>query len=91
MFDLLEIIVRLAIKALNGLIAAFAAVMEQAVDLLPDMPSLPDPPDALVTAEAWVAWFFPVNTLLDILAATLVFFIVWSAVVIGLRWAKASE
>ena len=54
-------------------------------------PALPDPPQALVTAEGWVAWVFPVGTVLQILGFTLAVFLLWQLVAIGLRWAKALD
>jgi len=88
---LLDHVVELLIRGLNGLIAALAAVLSALFDVLPDMPDLPEPPESLVTAESWVAWFFPVGTVLDILAFVLAMFLLWQVVAIVLRWAKAKD
>lgn len=87
--QLLSGIGQLVIDALNGLIAALGTVLQGFFDLLPDLPDLPDEPDSVVTASSWVAWFFPVSTLLDVLAFILSMWLLWQAVAIALRWAKA--
>ena len=88
---LLDAIETLAIRALNALIAGLGAVLQALVSLLPDMPELPEPPDALIMAESWVAWVFPVGALLTILAFVLAMYLLWQAVAIALRWAKATD
>ena len=88
---LLSGIVGLVIKAVNALIAAVAAVLAALLELLPEMPAVPEPPAALITAESWVAWAFPVGTLVDVLVFTLAMWLLWQAVAIGLRWAKATD
>lgn len=87
--DLLGAVAELVIRALNALIAALAAAVSALLSILPNMPGLPDPPAALVTAEGWVAWAFPVGTVLQILTFTLAVFLLWQVVAIVLRWAKA--
>jgi hypothetical protein len=79
----------LVIPALNAVIAALGAAAAAALALLPDMPALPDLPEPMVTAEAWVAWFFPVNTVWDILVFALSMWVLWNVVAIALRWGKA--
>lgn len=83
-------IVALLLEAVNGLIAALGGLLQALFDALPALPALPDPPDALLTAESWVAWAFPVGTLLDVLAFVLAMWLLWQAVAIVLRWAKAT-
>ena len=78
-----------ALLIVNGLVAGFAAVVAGFVSILPDMPAIPSLPSPFTTAASWVAWFFPVGVLLDILAAVLAFWLVWQLCVIALRWAKA--
>jgi hypothetical protein len=87
---LLGAIAAFVVKAINALIAALASVIAALFSALPDMPQLPDPPAALVTAEGWVAWVFPVGTLISILEFVLAMWLIWQIVVIALRWAKAS-
>ena len=41
--------------------------------------------DAIIDEELRVAWFFPVGTVLDILAAVLAFWVLWQVTVIALR------
>lgn len=89
--ELLSGIAALVVDALNALIAALGATVAALVAILPEMPALPDPPAALLTAEAWVAWAFPVGTLLDCLAFSVTVLAVWYLVVIALRWAKATD
>jgi hypothetical protein len=84
-------IVGVIVDAVNGLLAALAAVLQGLFDLLPDLPALPEPPDALILAESWVAWVVPVGTILDILTFTLAMWLLWQAVAIVLRWAKATD
>lgn len=79
----------LAIKALNAIITALGAALSAALSVLPDMPALPDPPSQLIMVEGWVAWVFPVTTMLDVLAFVLVIFLMWQLVAIALRWARA--
>lgn len=86
---LIAAIGRLILDALNALIAGLAAVIAALVSVLPDMPDLPDPPDALVTAEGWVAWFLPVATIVEALTVVVGWWLIWQAVSIALKWAKA--
>lgn len=75
--------------ALNGLILALGTIVGGFLSILPDMPALPTLPDPFTTAAAWVAWFFPVDTLLTVLALVITLWLVWQLVVVALRWAKA--
>jgi len=88
---LLDILVSAVVACLNALIVAIAAVLSGLFAILPDMPDLPTPPDAMTTAAEWVSWFFPVGTVIDILAFVLTMFLLWQAVVLALRWAKATD
>jgi len=82
-------IIGAVVGALNTAIAALGAAAAAAIALLPNMPALPTEPSALVTAEGWVAWVFPVNTVWDILVFFIGVWLLWQAVAIALRWAKA--
>jgi hypothetical protein len=88
---LLDHALELLYTIVNGFIVAVATVLEAVRSILPEMPALPAPPDALVTAESWVAWVFPVGTLLDVLAFVISMVVIWEVVVLVLRWAKAHE
>lgn len=87
--DFLAGIANLVVGAINALIAGLATAINGILSILPSMPALPTPPPALLTAEGWVAWVFPVSTLLDVLAFTLTMFLLWQVVGLILRWAKA--
>jgi len=90
MFDwLFDGIEELAVLAVHGLIAAFAAVLSVLFAALPDMPALPELPSTLTMALEWVAWVFPVDTLVDVLGFVLAMWLLWQAVAIALRWARA--
>jgi len=82
-------IVSIVVGAVNALLAAIGAILSVIVAALPDMPDLPELPAPFVTAESWVAWFFPVGTLLDILAFWLAMWLLWQITALVLRWAKA--
>lgn len=86
---LLSGIAGLVVGALNALIAALAVAVMAALTLLPEMPAFPTPPPALVLAESWVAWVFPVQTLINVLLFVLSMFFLWQMIAIALRWAKA--
>jgi hypothetical protein len=87
--SLLGILVDAVVACLNALIAALGAVLAALFALLPDLPALPDLPDSMVTAESWVAWFFPISTVVDILTWGFAMWLLWQAVALALRWAKA--
>lgn len=88
---LLDGIEALCVRGLNGIIAALGSLLSALISLLPELPGLPTPPAALLMAEGWVAWVFPVGTLLDILAFVLVMWLLWQGVALALRWAKATN
>lgn len=86
--DLLTSIANLVIGAVNALIAGLGAVLSALISALPSMPALPTLPDSMVTAESWVAWVFPVSTLIEVLTFVSTMYLLWNIVAIGLRWAK---
>jgi len=86
---LLDILVDAVVLVINAFIAAIGAVLGALFAVLPDLPELPEPPDAIETAASWVAWFFPVGTVIDVLAFVLTMYLLWQAVALALRWAKA--
>jgi hypothetical protein len=88
---LLDNVGHLVVIGLNALIAALGTVIAGLFSLLPDMPALPTLPDAMVTAEAWVAWVFPVSTVFDILVFGFSMWLLWQAVALALRWARALQ
>jgi hypothetical protein len=86
---LVQALVDAVAPVLNALIAALAVAAAAVLGLLPDMPALPDLPAPMVQAEAWVAWAFPVETVWNILVFSAGVWLLWQAVAIALRWAKA--
>lgn len=81
---LLSGIVTLVQTILDALATAASAILS----LLPAMPSLPSLPTPFITAESWVAWFFPVGTVVDVLATVLTLWVIWFVAAIGLKWAR---
>lgn len=77
------------VAAINAVISAFATAIAAVLSVLPNMPDLPALPAPFVTAEGWVAWFFPIGTVVDILSWGALAWLAWQAVQIALRWAKA--
>jgi hypothetical protein len=80
------------IGALNLIVAALGALIAAAVALLPDMPEeIPSVPTELTTAAAWINWLFPVSAVAGLLGFLLTAWVLWQAVVILMRWAKATS
>jgi hypothetical protein len=79
------------VLTLNLLLAALGTLIEGFVILMPDMPDLPTMPGAMLTALAWINWFFPVGTVVQILTFLFGAWLLWQAVVLILRWAKATN
>jgi hypothetical protein len=78
--------------AINGFVAALGAVVALAIAAIPvDMPDPPAMPDAMTTALSWVAWVFPIGTLLAIIAFFLSVWLMWQAIAVVLRWVKALD
>lgn len=74
-------------EVINIVIKGLGAFIALVVDLLPELPGLPDaaPP----TAVSWLAWGFPVATVLAAAAALCTMYGVFLLVRIALKWAKA--
>lgn len=79
------------IGALNLIIASLGALIVLAVELLPDMPTTPTVPSEITTAASWVNWIFPVNTVAQIITFLIGAWVLWQAVVLLMRWAKATS
>jgi hypothetical protein len=79
------------VLALNLVLDGLGALIETLVALLPDMPSdsIPAVPAEITTAAAWVNWFFPVSTVSNFFIFLLAAWLLWQAVAIAMRWAKA--
>ena len=77
------------IGALNLILAALGALIATLVSLLPDMPATPSAPAAVTTAAGWVNWVFPVAQVALFFTFILSAWILWQAVAIAMRWAKA--
>lgn len=74
---------------INAIVIALAAVVSTVIGLMPDIPTPPSMPDAMTTALSWIAWFFPVGTVVDIFAFLAAAWLIWLGVSVILRWAKA--
>lgn len=79
----LVLTLNLLLAALGGLIAALA-------ELLPPMPDTPSVPSQITLVADWIAWFFPVGTVIDILVFLLAAWLLMQVVLIVMRWAKAT-
>jgi energy-converting hydrogenase Eha subunit A len=79
---------------LNLVIAALGAAIAALALLMPTMPDFPTTPSWLSSTGptpvlGWIAWFFPVHQLVLMLAFFLSAWLLWFALSIVLRWAKA--
>lgn len=79
-----------AVMAANWIIAGLGAIIEAAIELLPDMPDLPERPEWITLGFTWVGYWFPVGYLLEVMAAVFLLWVAWFVVRIPLRWAKAN-
>jgi hypothetical protein len=79
---------RLVVTGLNALIKALAAAANAVLSLLPGMPSFPTMPTQVTNALAWINWFFPVGTLVNIVTMLVAAWLIWMVVRVPLRWAK---
>lgn len=75
----------------NLIIAALGALIAAAIELLPEIDGVPAVPDEITAAAGWVNWFFPVGTVLNFFTFIVGAWLLWQAVVLGLRWAKATD
>jgi len=73
---------------INALVIALAAVVSVVTALMPTIPSAPSLPGPMTTALAWIAWFFPIGTLIDIMAFLLTAWLIWIGVSVVLRWVR---
>jgi hypothetical protein len=78
-----------ATLVLNALIAALGAALAAVLLLLPNMPDMPEVPETVLEAAGWVAWVFPVDTVVNIFEFMLAAWLIWQVVALALRWAKA--
>ena len=75
------------IDALNLLIVAVGALIGVLFALLPNMPAVPQPPDAGFLHQ--FAFFYPVGGVLAVLALFVTAYVALLVIRIGLRWVKA--
>lgn len=78
------------ITAFNAVIAALGALMEPLIAAMPEIPEL-TMPSTFTTVLGWINWFFPVSTVVDILAFAVLVYLAWYVLVILMRWAKATD
>jgi hypothetical protein len=74
---------------LNLVIAALGAAISALALLMPTMPDFPSTPGPLADVLGWIAWFFPVHQMVLMFAFFLSAWLLWFALSIILRWAKA--
>jgi hypothetical protein len=74
---------------INAIVIALAAIVGTVTGLMPSIPSAPDLPAPMTTALGWIAWFFPVGTLVDIMAFLAAAWLIWLGVAAIMRFAKA--
>lgn len=80
------------IAVINAIILALGTVAQAVVAGIPiDMPDPPELDGPFTDALHWVAWVFPVGTVLDILTFFLGAWLMWQVVAIALRWIKATD
>jgi hypothetical protein len=80
------------VLTLNLILAALGALIETLVELLPNMPDeVPSVPTEITAVASWVNWFFPVPTVLLFLTFIFGAWLLWQAVAIAMRWAKATS
>ena len=79
------------VLTLNVILGALGVIITEAIDLLPDMPTTPTVPSQVEAVAGWVNWFFPVSTALQFLTFIFGAWLLWQVVVLGLRWAKATD
>lgn len=80
------------IMGFNAIIAGLAATVALVIAVLPDMPDAPtwvDDVPWLATSLGFVAWLFPVNVLVALVATVILLWIAVQGVGIILRWVKA--
>jgi hypothetical protein len=77
------------VDGVNLVIAGLAGFVQALIDADPiSFPDIPDWPGTMDTALGWVAWVFPVATVIAILGFVLVAWLAWQLIALGLRWAK---
>jgi hypothetical protein len=76
----------------NAIVVALAVAAQFVINAIPvDVPDPPSLPGPMGTALAWINWVFPVGTVVDILAFSLLAWLAWQVAVIVLRWVKATS
>jgi hypothetical protein len=88
---LLDHVAALCVSVLNAVIAALAAAVNAVLSLFPAMPSTPTLPTQFTSVMGWINWFFPVGTLVSIIAFLVTAWLLWMALATVLRWAKVVE
>jgi hypothetical protein len=79
---------------LNLVIAALGAAIAALAALMPTMPTFPATPAWLSSSGptpvlGWIAWFFPIHQMVLMFAFFLSAWLLWFALSIALKWAKA--
>lgn len=79
------------VLTLNLIIAALGAVLGTLIELLPEIEGVPAVPDEITTVAGWVNWFFPVGQVSLFFVFIFGAWILWQAVAVIMRWAKAKD
>jgi hypothetical protein len=73
----------------NGLLTAIGTIIGALLAVMPTIPDPPALPGAMTTALSWIAWVFPVGTMISVFAFMFAAWLLWFVVSIVLRWARA--
>lgn len=77
---------------MNLVILALGTLLVTLIELLPDMPEeVPSTPEPVEDVVGWINWFFPVSAVAQFLAFIISAWILWQAVALVMRWAKAKD
>lgn len=82
-------ILAVIIMAFNAIVQALGTLLAGLLAILPPFPDLPTLPTFVTDVIGWVGWFFPVGTVVAILAWFLTIWLIWQGVALALRWGKA--
>ena len=84
--DIPYLVVSLLVEAVNGWIMILGLALSAAIAVLPGFPEVP----ALAgEIRSGVAWFLPIGAMLAVFATFVTAWLLWMAVSVILRWARA--
>lgn len=80
------------ITAINAIVAGLAAFVQGLLDgISVGMPTAPTLPSTFSDILSWVAWVFPVHTVVQIAIFYAAAWIMWWLLSIALRWVRAES